>query len=161
TPAAAVAFEDAERACATEAKRLCTTEEWEFACEGSQMWPYPYGLSRDDQACNIDRNAPPEGEAELRVRAGERSSCISPFGVRDLTGNVAEWTINPNGTKTQSPYRSALKGGSYGSGPARCRTEVTHPLSYTAPDVGFRCCAAAPKPAGFRAPPGGGLGPRK
>src|SRR4029079_4034139 len=54
-PAVMTDFNDARRACAVEGKRLCTAEEWEFACEGTQMWPYPYGTERDPTACNIDR----------------------------------------------------------------------------------------------------------
>ena len=41
-PAVMVDWDDAKRVCGVEGKRLCTTEEWEFACEGPQMWPYPY-----------------------------------------------------------------------------------------------------------------------
>ena len=33
--------------------RLCKESEWQFACEGEAMLPYPYGLSRDASACNI------------------------------------------------------------------------------------------------------------
>src|SRR5262249_28421392 len=54
-PAVMVDWNDARRACAVEGKRLCTVPEWEFACEGPQMWPYPYGIERDATACNIDR----------------------------------------------------------------------------------------------------------
>ena len=39
-----VDYGDARRACKVEGKRLCTSDEWQFACEGPQMWPYPYGL---------------------------------------------------------------------------------------------------------------------
>ena len=46
----------ARHACEVEGKRLCTVEEWEFACEGTEMWPYPYGTERDAEACNIDRS---------------------------------------------------------------------------------------------------------
>ncbi len=55
-PAVMIDWNDARRACAVENKRLCTVEEWEFACEGPQMWPYPYGIERDATACNIDRD---------------------------------------------------------------------------------------------------------
>jgi formylglycine-generating enzyme required for sulfatase activity len=159
-PAMMVSFDDARRACALEGKgkRLCTVEEWEFACEGTQMWPYPYGTERDPAACNADRApiAPDfsllssprtmaEGIAKIDERAPSGSSprCISPFGVRDMTGNVAEWVENPSAAFEDKPI-AALKGGSFQRSRARCRPLVTPP-SEPVPllGVGFRCCADA------------------
>jgi formylglycine-generating enzyme required for sulfatase activity len=178
-PAVRVTFRDAEAGCAVEGKRLCTTDEWEFACEGTQMWPYPYGVERNAEACNIDRPEPTpsapgvaadprrisEEVARLDQRAasGDKAECVSPFGVRDMTGNVAEWTLNPNGKPADKPYRSALEGGGWGVSPARCRGMTTEPESTASHDVGFRCCADAPKPP---RPPGASplpeaTGPRK
>jgi hypothetical protein len=58
-PANMIDWREAHRACAVENKRLCTVEEWEFACEGTEMWPYPYGVERSPEACNIDRPSAP------------------------------------------------------------------------------------------------------
>jgi hypothetical protein len=157
-PAMMVSFDDARRACALEGKRLCTVEEWEFACEGTQMWPYPYGTERDPEACNIDRPptipeasllSSPRSMAEAIERVDERSPsgahprCISPFGARDMTGNVAEWVENPTAAFEDKPI-AAVKGGSFQRSRARCRPLVTPP-SEPIPllGVGFRCCADA------------------
>ena len=41
--------------CAAEGKRLCTEDEFNFACEGPEMRPYVYGYDRDEATCNIDK----------------------------------------------------------------------------------------------------------
>ncbi|AKT40869.1 formylglycine-generating enzyme family protein [Chondromyces crocatus] len=150
-------WNDAQRACAAENKRLCTTEEWEFACEGPQMWPYPYGIERDARACNIDQEATaPTPDAsdpwnlgeeverlDQRIPSGERHRCVSPFGVYDMTGNVDEWVTNEQGKSHEAPFRSSLKGSAAGAlTRARCRpTNAVHDPTYRSHQVGFRCCA--------------------
>jgi formylglycine-generating enzyme len=162
-PAVMVDWNDARRACAVEGKRLCTPEEWELACEGPQMWPYPYGINRDDTACNIDREYTfPEMEAfsdpwkisgeverlDKRVPSGSMARCISPFGVRDMTGNVDEWVDNPKGKVDDKPFRSSLKGGYWGPIRARCRPMTSsHNEWFSFYQVGFRCCKDADTPA--------------
>ncbi len=158
-PAVMVDFDDAKRACAVEGKRLCTAEEWEFACEGTEMWPYPYGIDRDASACNIDKPVTlPDlpafsdpwkisGEVERldkRVPSGTFLRCISPFGVRDMTGNVDEWVENQSGKETEKPFKSALKGGYWGPVRGRCRPMTSsHSAGFSFYQVGFRCCGDA------------------
>jgi hypothetical protein len=175
-PAVMVDWNDARRACAVEGKRLCTVEEWEFACEGPQMWPYPYGTERDPTACNIDRTYTlPEMEAfsdpwkiseeverlDKRVPSGSEPRCISPFGVRDMTGNVDEWVHNEKGKVDDKPYRSTLKGGYWGPIRARCRPITsTHNEWFSFYQVGFRCCKDADGSPAEKAPPSAFI-PRK
>ena len=158
-PAVMVDHDDAKRACTVEGKRLCTTEEWEFACEGTEMWPYPYGIDRDATACNIDRPVTTpdlpafsdpwkiSGEVERldkRVPSGSLDRCVSPFGVHDMTGNVDEWVENTAGKETEKPFRSALKGGYWGPIRARCRPMTSsHSAWFSFYQVGFRCCGDA------------------
>lgn len=158
-PAVMADWNEAVRACQTEGKRLCTVEEWEFACEGPGMWPYPYGAERDRTACNIDQHEEaPDSEAmsrpervgaevervDKRVKSGSMPRCVSPFGVYDMTGNVDEWVDNPQGKKAAPPFRSSLKGDDWGSNRARCRPiDSTIPESFTSAQRGFRCCADA------------------
>lgn len=152
-------WNEAMRACQAEGKRLCTVEEWEFACEGPGMWPYPYGAERDRTACNIDQyeetpdadalSHPEQVAAEVervdkRVKSGSMPRCVSPFGVYDMTGNVDEWVDNPQGKKAEPPFRSSLKGDDWGPNRSRCRPiDSTIPDSFTSPQRGFRCCADA------------------
>jgi hypothetical protein len=176
-PAVMVDWNDARRACAVEGKRLCTTEEWEFACEGPQMWPYPYGLERDPTACNIDRTYTlPEMESfsdpwkiseeverlDKRVPSGALARCISPFGVRDMTGNVDEWVLNEQGKVLDKPFRSTLKGGYWGPVRTRCRPQTsTHNEWFAFYQVGFRCCRDANEGAPVEPAPASAHIPRR
>jgi sulfatase modifying factor 1 len=146
---------DARDACKAAGKRLCTADEWTFACEGPERLPYPYGNARDATACNIDKDHPTVDERALsdpekrdaevaRLWQGEpsgaRDRCVSPFGVHDMTGNVDEWTVNETG----KPYASALKGGYWSWVRGRCRAVTPgHEESFRYYQIGFRCCADA------------------
>lgn len=129
--------------CQSLGKRMCFGSEWEFACEGEEMRPYPYGYVRDASLCNHDRkNLSLRGKLrDLRVESDERPNCLSPFGVRNLVGNVDEWTIRDGFIK---PYRSALRGGWWLAGRNNCRAATTaHDEFYFGPQTGFRCCKDA------------------
>jgi formylglycine-generating enzyme required for sulfatase activity len=79
---------------------------------------------------------------DRRVASGERARCVSPFGVRDMTGNVDEWVRNEEGKIDEKPFRSTLKGGYWGPIRARCRPITsTHNEWFSFYQVGFRCCA--------------------
>jgi sulfatase modifying factor 1 len=163
-PAVLVSYPEARHACDVEGKRLCSVDEWQFACEGEPILPLPEGLRRDG-GCNVDAPDPPplfgalhtpsELAKELmrvdgRVPAGSRTACVSSFGVGDMAGNVAEWTENPLGGDAVPPFHSAIAGGSFGAGEASCRTlDVTTPEAARSHRVGFRCCAdAGPRASG-------------
>jgi hypothetical protein len=148
-PMAGVSWETAAATCAGEGKRLCTGAEWEFACEGEEGLPYPYGYERSRSLCNQDRVVR-DGEKAARGDAREPShpSCVSPFGVRDMVGNVDEWVSRPYET---SPNRSELRGGWWMTGRNRCRAATTsHDERYADRQTGFRCCRNA-EPSGAMA----------
>jgi len=52
-PMSYVSFNEGAKLCAAVGKRLCYEHEWEVACQGTEMLPYPYGWKRDSEACNI------------------------------------------------------------------------------------------------------------
>ncbi len=142
-PTTGVSWETATAVCAAEGKRLCTGAEWEFACEGEEGLPYPYGYERSRALCNQDRVVR-DGERGARgdVREPAHPSCVSPFGVRDMVGNVDEWVTRPYET---SPNRSELRGGWWMTGRNRCRAATTsHDERYADRQTGFRCCRDAP-----------------
>ncbi len=165
---------DARDACSGAGKRLCGDSEWTVACEGNDRLPYPYGYDRNAEACNIDKPHPDVnekalGDANPKVRdaeakrlwqgepSGTRSSCVSPYGVFDMTGNVDEWVINESG----QPYKSGLKGGYWGPVRDRCRPETTvHAEGFSFYQIGWRCCSDVPNgPTLNKAAPGSGPGP--
>ncbi len=141
-PRVGVSWTDAVSLCEAAGKHLCTEREWELACEGPAMLPYPYGFSRDSSACNIDRTdlgRPNGGLIDHRAPPGSFPRCESPYGVLDMTGNVDEWTVRED---AKAPHRSALHGGWWLPGRNNCRAATLgHFESYAGKQVGFRCCA--------------------
>jgi hypothetical protein len=141
-PKTGISFTEAGKVCASQGKRLCLESEWQFACEGEAMLPYPYGFVRDSTACNFERTDlyQPNGDLrDLREPSGSRPRCVSPFGVRDMVGNVDEWAIRE---EKGAAHRSVLRGGWWMPGRNRCRASTTaHDEVYKGPQSGFRCCS--------------------
>jgi hypothetical protein len=156
TPVTMTDWYEAKTTCASIGKRLCSDTEWTLACEGQDRRPYPYGngYERDDQACNIDKPyivpdemkfADPRTAAEEAARldqrepSGVRNSCVSPYGVHDMVGNVDEWVVNVS--QQGKPFQSGLKGGYWGPVRTRCRPMTTaHEERFRYYQIGFRCC---------------------
>ena len=144
---------EARALCGAAGKRLCNDSEWTLACEGPERLPYPYGLSRDSSACNIDKPPINPHEEDLRSvqrrdaearrlwqgeASGARDRCKSAFGVQDMTGNVDEWVVNEKG----KPHKSGLKGGYWSWVRGRCRPLTDgHAEDFRYYQIGFRCCA--------------------
>jgi hypothetical protein len=159
-------WHQAKATCESQGKRLCGDSEWTLACEGQERLPYPYGYQRNSEACNIDKTHPNVDESAIadpkrrdaevaRLWQGEpsgsRESCVSPYGVHDMTGNVDEWVVNEGG----KPYRSGLKGGYWGPVRDRCRPmTVAHGEDFLFYQIGFRCCGDVPAAGGAKAPQG-------
>jgi formylglycine-generating enzyme len=140
-------WNEASALCAARGARLCKETEWEFACEGPEMSPYPYGWKRDSTLCNFDKTdlgGPMEKLKDLRAPISAYPECTSPFGVHDMVGNVDEWVEREG---MQPPNRSALRGGWWLPGRNRCRAATTaHGEEYSGKQVGFRCCKEAASP---------------
>lgn len=144
-PANHVSFTMAKNACETRGARLCSESEFEFACEGEAMQPYPYGFKRDAAACNVDREdvVTPNKKAiyDLRRKVGEDAACVSPFGVRNLAGNVEEWTTRDRPGLHSKP--TLLKGSWWLKGKHTCRaTNGGHDDWYQGTETGYRCCSS-------------------
>ncbi len=154
-PLIMVSFPEAQNMCSEQGKRLCSEEEWTFACEGEEATPYPYGYERSPEACPIDSHWRPYDEKALRPRegqeamyeldklwqgtaSGDRPSCKSSFGVYDMTGNVDEWTHSSR----EGERPSILKGGYWGPVRTRCRPSTrSHDETHVFYQQGFRCCS--------------------
>jgi hypothetical protein len=158
---------EAVSACEERGARLCSEDEWTFACEGEDALPYPYGYRRRADACVIDRawrqyddGALAQRDSPTAIRevdylwqgepSGSREDCRSPFGAHDMTGNVDEWTRSVQ----REGYRSIFKGGYWGPVRARCRASTrVHNEDFYFYQQGFRCCAnASSSDAGEPAP---------
>lgn len=141
-PIVNVSWGEAQMMCGKLGKRLCYEPEWEFACEGPEALPYPYGYKRDGAACNHDRADLFTQRGKLndqRVPGDSLPECESPFGVFNIVGNVDEWTSRGGGGR-----RSVLRGGWWLKGRNRCRAATgSHGENYAGAQTGFRCCMAA------------------
>lgn len=153
TPVNQMSFALASKLCQGLGKRLCTESEWNFACEGEAMLPYPYGYQRAPK-CNQDRTelremALVDGKLKEVLKDHRRpsslaSECVSPFGVFDLVGNLDEPVLR-EATRFSPPYRNALKGGWWMAARNRCRPATTaHDDYYQGVQVGVRCCSDVP-----------------
>jgi formylglycine-generating enzyme len=124
-PTLGLNFFEAAEGCKTGNKRLCTSREWELACEGDGRLPYPYGYTRDKTSCNIDKPyIIPDNDAH--ADPDKKDAEIARLDQREPS------------------HRSGLKGGYWGPVRNRCRPRtVDHNEWHTGYQVGFRCCTEA------------------
>lgn len=137
---------DAKRECESAGARVCMNSEWTFACEGEELRPYPYGWAREPARCNADHVdlLVPGDRSRLkdeREPGGSHKSCVSPFGVMDMVGNVAEW-VSVDGFREGTVVLQ--KGNWWQPGKNACRDgQAGHDRFYKGTETGFRCCASA------------------
>lgn len=128
-PSVAVELSAAERACASRAARLCSPDEWEAACRGTERASFPYGARYIRGRCNT--------RGEQIDRTGAFATCVSAAKAYDMSGNAAEWDSS-----------GAIRGGSATDrSPGRC-SAVRRKSNKDLSDVGFRCCADPLAPVG-------------
>lgn len=149
-PVVHVSWHEAQAYCRFAGRRLPTEAEWELAAGGLEKRRYPWG---DD--------APAPGRANLhgtvRAPVGAFAPGDTPKGVRQMLGNVWEWTSStfaPYPGFVHDPYHDysvpwfnthkVLRGGSFAS-PARLLRNTWR--NFYTPDrydvfAGFRTCRA-------------------
>jgi gamma-glutamyl hercynylcysteine S-oxide synthase len=151
-PVTWVALEDARAYAAWAGKRLPHEWEWQYAAQGHDGRPYPWGAKEDVAAL-------PKHECTRQLRPPTDVDAFpkgaSPFGAMDMTGNVWQWTDEYQDEHTRS---AILRGGSYyrpaGSGwyfPENKRLDQHGKYLLMAPSkdrsamIGFRCAADVDK----------------
>lgn len=149
----------AKKMCASVGKRVCTSAEFTLACEGPEHLPTATGWKIDGSVCNVDKEwrdwhhvnlTTKEGFAKIdqSETVGSRATCVSPYGVHDLTGNVDEWTTLDKIDHAMTEHPAQLKGGYYATGAhpfCRAHTDF-HPPDFSFYQIGTRCCST-PAPA--------------
>jgi len=106
-PVTWVSIKDARAYARWAGKRLPHEWEWQYAAQGGTGRLYPWGEKMDSSRMPVpdtSRNRRPPSDVNAFP------SGASPFGVRDMVGNVWQWTDEYVDAHTRS---AILKGGSY------------------------------------------------
>jgi len=159
-PVVGVTWYGAQAYCEALGRRLPTEGEWEFAARGPSGTLYPWGNEWTVQAANV-RGATTNADGVVIAGAGpvgDYADYTSRDGIRDLSGNVAEWTadwfdaahyrsldaIRTDDSGPDSGTLKAVRGGSWNDSPFYARAVNRQALTpdTASASVGFRCVMA-------------------
>ncbi|MCD4656778.1 MAG: SUMF1/EgtB/PvdO family nonheme iron enzyme [Planctomycetes bacterium] len=155
-PVFAVSFYDAQQYCKWRSQKECkeyrlpTELEWEKAARGIDNRTYPWGNVFSSDYCNMlySRNVPELFEVYKYRRFFKKD--VSPFGVFDCAGSVAEWTSTTLEVSTTDSIdmEAIIKGGSWSweEPTTRCAYKYAIDTLTKNTAIGFRIAFSANKP---------------
>ncbi len=117
--------------------RLPTEDEWEYAAGAADGRSYPWGR-QFVQGLGDTRRRGVRGPAAVNTFTADES----PFGMREVSGGVREWTA----TQADDPERQIIRGGSWRAYPDQCRigARATGKVDLTHQTIGIRLAADVP-----------------
>jgi len=97
-PVVNVTWEQAQTFCENRGGRLPTEAEWELAARYDPVTntsrPYPWGDASAEGDMSTDSDDRANFNGLVIKQGGQHPSGANPYGVQDLSGNVAEWVYD-------------------------------------------------------------------
>jgi formylglycine-generating enzyme required for sulfatase activity len=149
-PVVHVTWDQAIIYCGWVGKRIPTEAEWEYAASGPENLTWPWGNTFDPSKS--------AASAPDTQPAGSYPDGVSPFGVFDMAGNVAEWVVDvyreeyyanapaSNPVSAGSDDIRIYRGGAFATLNSAIYTtsrRFLKPRAFSDVDIGFRCAKDA------------------
>jgi serine/threonine protein kinase/formylglycine-generating enzyme required for sulfatase activity len=152
-PVNCVALSQARLYCSSLGKRLPTEEEWELAARGKELRPFPWGSASPEER-QVCWNALPKdikdwsSDTVGTCAVGASSGDITPDGLKDMGGNVSEWTESrycPYGEAACSTELYVTRGGNWMLSQTfllYAAARLPAPPEAPSATIGFRCAVS-------------------
>ncbi|MBX2826247.1 MAG: SUMF1/EgtB/PvdO family nonheme iron enzyme [Gammaproteobacteria bacterium] len=156
TPIFNIEYADAYAYAKWAGKRLPTELEWTRAASGDENFKLPWGNKPDLTKANtgadrekserVDTYGGLDGFRGIADVNANGKTDVSPFGIKNMAGNVTEWVaISPELGPLEDEDSGAQRGGNFGSPLLMSNQKrINYPLHTRKPWLGFRCASDKP-----------------